>query len=204
MIFFAALTGLVVFVLMGGLGPEWAAFKDKMKDKEGPMMTEADFREKLTEIKMRRGQAENAIERLQRRQDANVAYLKEKGVRKVADAKDDPDLKMALFNLKNCKADMDKLKGELSSYDEAISRLDGMVRKLEREQISESAGLTEDQQVELRSIVLNLDDQLNLNENDIFEDAEIDDMLDDALGIDSEEEKGTLDETENMLDGLLK
>ena len=96
-VFFAALTGLVVFVLMGGVGPEWAAFKSQIKDKDGPLMTEADFRGKLTEIKMRRDQVNTAIERLNQRQSANLAYLREKGVRKVSDAKDDPDLKMALF-----------------------------------------------------------------------------------------------------------
>ena len=78
-----------------------------------------------------------------------------------------------------------------------------MVRKLEREQISETAGLTEEQEVELRAIVLNLDDKLKINEDDIFADAEIDALLDKENGVDPDK-KDEINETESKLNELLK
>lgn len=182
-IFLCGLTGLAVFGAMRmGLLPNTPAVADNSGEK--PLKTEADFRGKLAEIKMDKDKAMRAIKKLEARKQENVDYLKEKGIRKVADAKGNPDAEMALNNLKGWTESIASLQAQLSHYDNAISRIDGMLKKIERDLINESAGLTEEQEIELRSIVRDLDDRLGIGENDIFRDAELDALLEKEFGED--------------------
>lgn len=181
--------GLGIYFYMGGMGAQVNVAKDGL-NKEKPLQTTADFRTKLTEINMNRHKLANAIEKLEKRKDEKVAYLKEKGIRKVADAKGDPKAEMALQDLKGWAKSIDERKKELAKYDETIPRIEAMLQKLERDFIEDQVGLTEEQQVELKALVLDLDDRLGVNVNDPLADAELDALLDLEMEEDSKEESG--------------
>ena len=56
-----------------------------------------------------------------------------------------------------------------------------MLEKIEREQINERSGLTEEQEIEMRAIVLDLNERLDMNDNDFLRDSELDELLNDEL-----------------------
>ena len=174
-ILFSGLTGLLVYAAMGGLGG--AKPQPNASDKQGTLTTEADFRDKLAEIRMNKDKLERAIRRLEDFRTENIQYLKDQGISKVADAKGNPNAEMALRNLKGWTESIQDLSGQLSKYDSAISRIDGMLKKLERDRINEAAGLTEEQEIEMRAIVMDLDDRMGISPNDILQDTEIDELL---------------------------
>jgi hypothetical protein len=49
------------------------------------MQTEREFREKAAELRMSRGKIEAAIKRLELKQQESLDFLKEKGVKSLAD-----------------------------------------------------------------------------------------------------------------------
>ncbi len=146
-----------------------------------PLRTEADFREKIAEIRMNKEDLEQGIARLEDRKTENVKFLKDKGIRSVADAEGDPNAEMAIRNLKGWTESIKELKGQLAIYDSTISRLDGMLTKIERDMINESVTLTEEQEVEMLSIIKGLNEQLKINEDDPLIDAELDTLLSEEL-----------------------
>ena len=148
-----------------------------------PLQTESDFRNKLAEMRINKEKLERGISKLEKRKAENVKFLKEKGIRSVADAKDDANAQMAIQNLKGWTESIKDLKGQLDIYDSTISRLEGMITKIERDMINESVTLTEEQQVEMLAIINSLNDQLKINDNDPLVDAELDELLGDELGL---------------------
>jgi hypothetical protein len=177
-ILISGLTGLLVYAAMGGFN---AGPQHDSSQPEGTLTTEADFRDKLSEIRMNKDKLERAIRRLENFRTENIKYLKDQGISKVADAKGNPNAEMALRNLKGWTESIQDLSGQLSKYDSAISRIDGMLKQLERERINESAGLTEEQEIEMRAIVMDLDDRMGINQNDILQDTELDELLNQEL-----------------------
>jgi len=147
-----------------------------------PLRTEADFRNKLAEIRINKEKLERGISRLEKRKTENVKFLKEKGIRSVADAEGDPNAEMAVRNLKGWTESIKDLKGQLEIYDSTISRLGGMLTKIEREMINDSVTLTEEQEVEMMAIIRGLNEKLKINEDDPLVDAELDSLLRDELG----------------------
>ncbi len=181
-IFFAGITAFIVFAAMGGLGS--ANSGDRDTGAKGTLTTEADFRDKLAEIKMNKDKLQRSIAKIEESRDKNLQFLKDQGITKVADAKGNPSAEIALVNLKAWTENIKSLTDQFGKYDSAISRIEGMLEKLERERINESVSLTEAQEVELRAIVMDLDDRLDIGNNDILKDAEMDDLLSKQLNPD--------------------
>ena len=171
----AGLTALIVYAAMGGL--------DSLKNgnatnkSKGTLTTEEDFRDKLAEIKMNKDKLQRSIAKFEESRDKNLQFLKDQGVSKVADAKGNPSAEIALANLKAWTGNIKSLSDQFVKYDSAISRIEGMLEKLERERLNESVSLTEEQEIELRAIVMDLDDRLDIGSNDVLKDAEMDAML---------------------------
>ena len=172
-VLFSILTGMLVFGAMGGFDRQPAVISSEKK----PLTSEPDFRNKLAEIRMNKDKLQRAIKKLETRRDENIQYLREKGITKVADAKGDANAEMALTNLKGWSESIQELSGQLDKYDSAISRIDAMLKKLERDQINAAAGLTEEEEIELLSIVKDLNDRLGVGQNDVLKDAEMDALL---------------------------
>lgn len=168
--------GLVYFVIER---PDIPVVEDGPK----PLKTESDFREKIAEIRMNKERLERGIAKLEDQKADNVKFLKEKGIRSVANAEGDPAAEMAIRNLKGWTESIKDLRGQLDIYDSTISRLDGMLTKIQREMISDSVTLTEEQEVEMLAIIKGLNEQLKINEDDPLVDAELDTLLGEELGI---------------------
>ena len=181
-IFFAGITAFIVYAAMGGLGS--ANTRDPDNGAKGTLTTEADFRDKLAEIKMDKDKLQRSIAKIEESRDKNLQFLKDQGITKVADAKGNPSAEIALVNLKAWTENIQSLSDQFGKYDSAISRIEGMLEKLERERINESVSLTEAQEVELRAIVMDLDDRLDIGSNDILKDAEMDALLSNQLNPD--------------------
>ncbi len=193
-IFFAAVTGLIVWVVMGGLKPQLQVAKDKLTS-DKPLVKEEDLRNQLTAIQMRRQKLADKIEYMERSRDETLQSLRAKGVREKADAKGDPEALMALQSLKGWMSGINEFRGHLEKCDAAIPRLRAILEKMERERLTETLGLTEDEQIDLRAIEMELDDRLGIEESDIFGDQEIDDLLKQA-----NEESGVELELDPILD----
>lgn len=147
-----------------------------------PLSSEQEFRDKLAELRMQREKSARAISRLEERKAATVAFLKEKGVKSVADVAEDNSLKYAARELKGWSEEIDKLQQELKHYDDAIKAIETMLAELERKRISETVALSEDEYMKLRKIVLDLNDRLEVDKHDVIEESELDELLKSELG----------------------
>lgn len=176
-IIFAAITGLVVWIAMGGLSSQAKVAGDKLDSSRQSMMTEQDCRDKLTQLKMKRDKVKRAITQLDRQQEENFSFLKNAGIEKVADAADNVEATTTLNNVKLIKNLIEKRNEEVSLLDDTIVRLESMIKKFRQDNLDRSVALTEEQLTELLTIQNELDDKLNIDENDIFADSEIDALL---------------------------
>lgn len=174
----AGLVLVLPLLLAGGCGP-----RPKAEAKgERPLSSEQEFRDKLAELRMQREKSVRAVSRLEERKAATVAFLKEKGVKSAADVAQDTSLKYAARELKGWSEEIDKLQDEVGHYDQAIKAIETMLAELERKRISESVALSEDEYMKLRKIVLDLNDRLEVDKQDVVEDAELDELLKEELG----------------------
>lgn len=172
--------GLLVLPLLLaiGCGPQ----QKPVAKGERPLSSEQEFRDKLAELRMQREKSVRAVTRLEERKAATVAFLKEKGVKSAADVAQDTSLKYAARELKGWSEEIDKLQAEVGHYDQAIQAIEAMLTELERKRISESVALSEDEYLKLRKIVLDLNDRLEVDKQDVVEDAELDELLKEELG----------------------
>lgn len=179
---------VLLFVAVSVMGYFYYA-SSTPKDEEGAkprssglMKTEAEFRDKLTSLNMQRKKAQDGMERLVALKSKAIQRLKEKGIKSGADymQSDDKDVKFAAMSLKEYKEQIDKLKQEVTYYDDAITAIRAMLQRFERERIGKSVELSEEQLFELQKIVIDLEERLNV-ETDIFEDEEIKALLDDEM-----------------------
>lgn len=175
-IFCAALTGAVVWIYKDSFKAEIQVAQDKLTSDE-PLVTEAELQNQLTALQMRRQKWVNKIEYMEKSRDETLQSLKDKGIREKADAKGDPEALMALQSLKGWMSGITESRTHLESIDSTIPRIKAILDKMQRERLTESIRLTEDERIDLRAIEMELDDRLGVDENDIFGDQEIDDLL---------------------------
>ena len=161
---------------MGGLKSQLEVAKDKLTS-DSPLVKEEDLRNQLTAIQMRRQKIAEKIEYMEKNRDSTLQALRDKGVRTKADAEGDPEALMALQSLKGWMSGIKEFQVHLENCDKAIPRLKAVLEKMSQERLTESLGLTEEEQVGLRAIEMELDDRLGIDDNDIFGDQEIDDLL---------------------------
>ena len=204
-IFFAALTGAVVWIYKDSFKAEAQVAKDKLTS-DKPLVTEVELQEQLTALQMRRRKLADKIEYMERNRDETLQSLNAKGISKKADAKGDPEALMALQSLKGWMSGINEFRTHLEKVDASIPRIKAILEKMQRERLTETIGLTEDEQIDLRAIEMELDDRLGINENDIFGDQEIDELLEQANeenGVELEldnEENGSDFELEELLE----
>lgn len=156
---------------------------------EGPVIlqTEAQFRDKVAELKRDRERLLNAMQRLENRKQETLDFLRDKGVTSSADITDDKDVKYALNNLKGWKTEIEGFGTQVAKYDEAINSIVAMLDKLERERLSRDVALSEEQLIDLRKIVVDLDERLDIRDADILADEELGQILDEEMEADKQE-----------------
>jgi cell division protein FtsB len=159
------------------------ANKKDVEKKGGLPSTEVEFRDKLAEFRMERDKLDRHIKQLEDGKAKAVEVLKKNNITKVADTKGNFEAEVALKNLKSSTEKIDDLKSQFAHFDNAISRIGGMLEKLERDRIHSEVKLTEAQEIELRSIVKKLNEDLEIGKDDPLLDAELDKLLDETLNI---------------------
>ncbi|MEL7496306.1 MAG: hypothetical protein AAFN77_01760 [Planctomycetota bacterium] len=157
----------------------WNRADPDPEQNSGLMKTEAEFRDKLTELKMQRDKVQRGVKRLNGLKAESIQYLRDKGIKSGDDYKnsDDRDIKFAVKNLKEYAAQIAKIEKEVEHYDEAINGIRVMLDRIERERINKSVALSEEESFELQKIILDLNERLDV-ETDIFEDEELAELLD--------------------------
>ncbi len=172
---------LLALALAVGLYMMWNSPKPAVEERNG-LMTEAQFRDKLAEFRMERDKLERHLKQLEERNQAAITKLKELGITKVADAQQNPEAEMAISSLKSSTELIKDLQPQFEKYDSAISRISGMLDKLDQDRIHSEVKMSEDQEVALRSIIREIDDALGIGTADPLRDAELDALLLEKLG----------------------
>lgn len=175
-IFFSLLLALtlgLVFIFFSRAEP---------KKQAGLPSSVVEFRDKLAEYRMEREKLERSIKKLEDGKTKAIETLKKNNITKVAEVKGNFEAEVALKDLKASTEKIDDLKSQFAHYDKAISRIEGILNKLERDRVHSEAKLTESQEIELRSIVKKLDEDLDIGKDDPLIDAELDQLLKDTLG----------------------
>jgi hypothetical protein len=175
----AALCAVGYLWYTGQLIPRGQVVGEHLSGATGLLTTESQFREKLAELRMQREKVQRGIQRLEDFKVENISKLKEMGISSGTDFinSTDRDVKLAVVNLKGWVAQIAKIKQEVTYYDDAISNVEVMLDKIERERIDESVSLSEDEYMELQKIIIDLNERLNV-ETDILEDEELGKLLD--------------------------
>ena len=163
----------------GELVPRARVAQENMEGTSGILKTESQFRDKLAELRMQRDKVNRGVKRLEKLKAETVDHLRDKGINSGEDylKSDDPDVKYAVVNLKGWVAQIDKIKKEVTYYDDAISSIEVMLDKIERERIDESVSLSEQEYLDLQKIIVDLNERLEV-ETDILEDEELGKLLD--------------------------
>ena len=147
--------------------------------KSGLLKTEPEFRDKLAELRMQRDKVNRSVKRLENLKGETIAHLKSKGISSGDDylKSSDPDVKYAVVNLKAWVAEIDSIKGQLVHNDNAITGVETMLDKIERQRISDEATLSDEEYLELQTIIVDLGERLQV-ETDFMEDEELGKLLD--------------------------
>ena len=178
----AALGLIVLYAFVNNLvQPRGEVIGQKLGDENKILTTERDFRDKITELRIQREKVDRGIKRLELRKTETLKYLKDKGIRSSADVTDDTDVTYALRNLKGWKVEIEKLQEDTKNYDEAISSIEVMLDELERKRINQEVALTEEEYLEMRKIVKDLNERLGLDKNDVLAEEELGRILDEEL-----------------------
>ena len=143
------------------------------------MRTEAQLRDKLTELNIDKNKVSNGLKKLNVIKKEVVADLRELGVKSGTDyfQTEDKTVKLKVLELQKTIQEIKKGENAIETYETAIENIRSMLAKFERERVSETATLTESQTIELDEIILDLDDQLEV-EVDMFKEQELMELLD--------------------------
>ncbi len=144
--------------------------------------TEKEFRDQLTSLRMQKDKLFRAIQRLENDKQETVDYLKEKGVKSVADMRGKPDLEYKAQNLKRWTEQIAVLQGDTTKYDTSIAAIETMLDEIERKRINDSVAVSDEDWVRMQSIVVDLNEKLDIKPNDILQDEAMDDLLQKELG----------------------
>ena len=115
--------------------------------------------------------------------------LKDKGIRSSEEFKksDDQEVKKLAINLREYNQQIAKIDKQVGYYDEAISSIRVMLDQFERDRISEEVSLSEEEQISLRKIIVDLDERLEVD-IDLFEEEELGKLLDQEMQSDDGQE----------------
>ncbi len=171
--------GTVVYFQYQAMGP---VDENGPAKQSGLLKTEAEFRDKLTELKMQRDKAQRGIRMLEREKSKSLQTLKDKGIRSSEEFKqsDDQEVKKLVINLREYNQQISKIEKQVGYYDEAISSIRVMLDQFERDRISEEVSLSEEEQLSLQKIIIDLDERLKVD-IDLLEEDELGKLLDQEM-----------------------
>lgn len=181
-----AFVTMILLIAVCVLGYQWysslnkkAAIASDDQSELGLLKTESQFRDKLAELRMRKYKVQKGVDRLENLKAETVEHLNSKGIRSGEDYLNstDADVKYAVVNLRAWVSQIEKIKKEVTYYDEAILGVEGMLDKIERERIDESVSLTRQEYLELQKVILDLNERLEVD-TDFLEEEELGKLID--------------------------
>lgn len=178
-ILFVALCAIGYLWFTGELKPRADVVEDNLTGSTGLLKTESQFRDKLAELRMQRDKVQRHVKRLENLKAQNIQNLKDKGIGSGEDYlnNSDPDVKLAVINLREWVAQIQKIEKDVAYYDEAIGNVEVMLDKIERDRINDAVSLSEEEYVNLQKIIVDLNERLEVETN-ILEDEELGKLLD--------------------------
>ena len=178
-ILFVALCAIGYLWFTGELKPRADVAEDNLTGSTGLLKTESQFRDKLAELRMQRDKVQRHVKRLENLKAQNIQNLKDKGIGSGEDYlnNSDPDVKLAVINLREWVAQIQKIEKDVAYYDEAIGNVEVMLDKIERDRINDAVSLSEEEYVNLQKIIVDLNERLEVETN-ILEDEELGKLLD--------------------------
>ncbi len=154
---------------------------DSENQDDGLLKTSGQFKDKLAEIKIKRDRAETQIERLSNRQKEALKKLRDKGISKSSDIQsDDRESRLLLAELEDLVEKVDKLKKDIVIYDDAIVSIEAILRDFDRDLVMSDSGINEEQLKQLRTIVYQVEDELE-SEKSLVDELTSDDLVADLL-----------------------
>jgi hypothetical protein len=176
---FAALVSAIYLYFLGDL---------KLLNKTEPnaadttfLKTEEQFRTKLAELRIEKDKLERRKRLMEERKQETVTFLKDKGVTSQSSL-DAQDVKYAVKNLKRSVADIKVVEKNIKRYDEGIVAIAAMLKKLEQERLANEIAVSDERKIEISAMVKRLDDELVGEEDDIFADEQLRELLGEELG----------------------
>ncbi len=148
---------------------------------KGFLSTRKDYNDKLEDIKQRREEIVVQIDRLDERKQAAGQKLKDAGIATADDLANNTQAQLQFSNLKRLMADVEKFRNDLLVYDQAIGRIEAALADLDRQELKNNAGISDQQARQLDTIIKDIDDRLIEPESPL-EQLETQEILDDILG----------------------
>ena len=182
LLFIALVGGTVVFVALGLASYYYYSTSQPTADTQQPgsfMRTEAEFRDKLTELNIDKNKVVSSLKSLKNIKQETVIQLRQMGIKSGADylKTEDQAAKRKVLDLQRTIKKIKIAEANIETYEGAVGRIRSMLAKFELERVSEKAALSEAQAIELQEIILDLDNKLEVK-TDIFEDEELKNLLD--------------------------
>ncbi len=144
--------------------------------------TEKEFRDKLAGLRMQKEKLDRGIQRLEDKKQETVDYLKSKGVTAETEISGKPDLEYAVRNLKGWVDEIKTLKLDLGKYDQAIAAIETMLDEIERKRVTSSVAISEEDWIKMESIVIDLNEKLDMGGSEFLRAGETKELLESELG----------------------
>ena len=145
------------------------------------LKTEKDFKNKLAVLRLDREKLLRRKKLMQERKAETVQFLKDKGITSASDL-GDSEVKYAVSSLKQFVADLKEVDKNVDRYTSTITAVEAMLKKLEQEAISSEVAISDEEKIRMSALIKELDDKIHGDEDDIFEDAKLRELLGDELG----------------------
>ena len=157
----------------------------EQKETTGFLRTERELRDKLAEFQLQRNEVTTRIERLEEGKMKALEKLKTKGVKSSSDLDlTDKEVKGWVKEISSSRKSIKLLEESADRYTEAISRIEARLDDMLRKEITESVAISEEDDLELRRIVADVEDHLGLDQDDVIQEEEWAKILDDEMAAD--------------------
>ncbi len=157
------------------------AKQESERVKNGFLKTKKEFNDKLEDIKQRKEEVVNQIGRLEERLKASGDKLRELGVSKPDDLEKNDAARLEYGNATRLMNDVRKYRSDIEIYDKAILRIEAALADIDRQELMNNAGISEEQARQLETIVRDVDDRL-LKPPSPVEELKTQEILDELLG----------------------
>ena len=117
---------------------------DQTRVDQGFLETRQELNDKMEEYKRRKSDVQENISRFERLKDEATEELRKSGAKTAEDLDKNSDAKRIYQSILTYRSDIEKLKGDIKLFDDAISAIESGVRELVRKLLLEEVGVDEE------------------------------------------------------------